>query len=128
MSGSLRILLVEDNALNVEFFRDVLQADGHTVTVEGDGIAGQDRALAEPFDLVLLDVQLPGMDGYALCRSLRASGIDRPILALSSNAMAEHIRRGAEAGFDEYLTKPISPVAIRAAVRRHGRPDGQLGS
>jgi CheY-like chemotaxis protein len=120
VSGSLRVLLVDDNALNIEFFRDVLEADGHTVTVERDGIAGQDRALAEPFDVLLLDIQLPRLDGYALCRSLRASGIDRPILALSSNAMAEHIRRGAEAGFDEYLTKPIAPAAIRAAVWRHG--------
>ena len=122
MSGSLRILLVDDDALNVEFFRDVLEADGHMVTVEHDGIAGQDRALAESFDVFLLDIQLPRLNGYALCRSLRASGIDRPILALSSNAMADDIRRGAEAGFDEYLTKPISPVAIRAAIRRHASP------
>jgi CheY-like chemotaxis protein len=119
VSGSLRVLLVDDNALNIEFFRDVLEADGHTVTVERDGVAGQDRALAEPFDVLLLDIQLSGMDGYTLCRSLRTSGIDRPILALSSNAMADHIRRGADAGFDEYLTKPIAPAAIRAAVRRH---------
>ena len=122
MSSSLRILLVDDNTMNVEFCRDVLEADGHSVTVEGDGVLARDRALAETFDVLLLDIQLPRLDGYALCRSLRASGIDRPILALSSNAMPDHIRRGAEAGFDEYLTKPISPVAIRAAVRRHANP------
>jgi len=120
MSSPLRILLVDDNSVNVELFRDVLESDGHAVTVERDGIAGQDRALAEPFDLFLLDIQLPGLDGYALCRALRASGVDRPIIAVSSAAMADDIRRGAEAGFDEYLTKPIAPVAIRAAVRRHG--------
>lgn len=122
MSSSLRILLVDDNAMNVEFIRDVLEADGHSVTVERDGPAARDRALADPFDLLLLDIQLPSMDGYAVCRSLRTSGIDRPILALSSAAMPEHVRHGAEAGFDEYLTKPISPVAIRAAIRRHGSP------
>ncbi|HEY8730853.1 MAG TPA: response regulator [Candidatus Limnocylindria bacterium] len=120
MSSPLRILLVDDNSVNVELFRDVLESDGHAVTVERDGIAGQDRALAEPFDLFLLDIQLPGLDGYALCRALRASGVDRPIIAVSSAAMADDIRRGAEAGFDEYLTKPIAPAAIRAAVRRHG--------
>lgn len=97
----------------------MLEADGHTVTVERDGIAGRDRAIAEPFDIVLLDIQLPGLDGYALCRALLASGVDRPIIAVSSSAMAEHVRRGAEAGFDEYLTKPIGPAAIRAAVLRH---------
>jgi len=120
MSSPLRILLVDDNSVNVELFRDVLESDGHAVTVERDGIAGQDRALAEPFDLFLLDIQLPGLDGYALCRALRASGVDRPIIAVSSAAMADDIRRGAEAGFDEYLTKPIAPAAIRAAIRRHG--------
>ncbi|HEY8805992.1 MAG TPA: response regulator [Candidatus Limnocylindria bacterium] len=122
MTLALRVLLVDDNVMNVELFRDVLEADGHTVTVERDGIAGRDRALAEPFDVLLLDIHLPGLDGYALCRTLRASGVDRPILAVSSSAMAEHVRRGAEAGFDEYLTKPIAPAAIRAAIRRHTGP------
>lgn len=119
MIAPLRVLLVDDNAMNIEFFRDVLEAEGHEVCVERDGIAGQDRALSQPFDVLLLDIQLPGMDGYALCRSLRASGIDRPILALSSAAMTEQVQRGADAGFDEYLTKPIAPAAIRAAIRRH---------
>ena len=113
-----RVLLVDDNEMNVELFRDVLEADGHAVTVERDGLAARDRALAEPFDLLLLDIQLPGMDGYAMCRSLRAAGLAGPILAISSAAMPEHIQRGSEAGFDEYLTKPIAPSALRSAVRR----------
>ncbi|HEV2009804.1 MAG TPA: response regulator [Candidatus Limnocylindria bacterium] len=115
----MRVLLVDDNAMNVELFRDVLESDGHEVTVENDGLMAHDRALAEPFDVLLVDIQLPGMDGFTMCRSLRASGVAGPILALSSAAMPEHISRGAEAGFDEYLTKPIAPSALRAAVRRH---------
>jgi len=115
----MRILLVEDNALNVELFTDALEGDGHEVAVERDGDAGERRALAERFDLHLLDIQLPGQDGLSLCRTLRAAGITRPILALSSHAMPEQIERGHTAGFDDYLTKPLSPAALRAAVRRY---------
>jgi CheY-like chemotaxis protein len=113
------VLLVDDNALNVELFRDVLEADGHAVVVETDGLAARDRALREAFDVLLLDIQMPGLDGYAVCRSLRAAGVRQPILAVSSAAMPEQQRLGAEVGFDEYLTKPIAPAALRAAVRRH---------
>lgn len=113
----MRVLLVDDNAMNVELFVDSLVADGHEVTVERDGIAGRDRGLREPFDVVILDIQLPGIDGYAICRDLRAAGVRAPILALSSAAMADQVSRGLSAGFDAYLTKPISPSALREAVR-----------
>ena len=118
--SAMRVLLVDDNALNVELFSDVLEADGHDVVVERDGVAGRDRALAETFDLVILDIQLARMDGHEVCRSLRAAGITGPIVALTSSAMPEQVKRGTEAGFDEYLTKPISPQALRNAVRRYG--------
>jgi two-component system alkaline phosphatase synthesis response regulator PhoP len=114
----LRLLLVDDNAMNVEFFADVLEGDGHELVIERDGPSGRERALREPFDLIILDIQLPGLDGMSLCRELRAAGISRPIVALSSAAMPEQIERGMAVGFDAYLTKPISPPALRAAVRR----------
>lgn len=114
----MRVLLVEDNAMNVELFVEALKSDGHEVAVERDGVAGRDRAMTEPFDIVILDVQLPALDGYAVCRSLRAAGVRGPIVALSSAAMPEQIAEGRSAGFDDYLTKPISPTALRAAVRR----------
>ena len=114
----MRVLLVDDNEMNVELFSDVLEADGHEVSVERDGPGGLARALREPFDVVILDIQLPGMDGYAICRGLRAAGVTGPIMALSSGAMADQVERGRAAGFDEYLTKPISPAALRTAVRR----------
>ena len=117
----MRVLLVDDNPMNVELFVDSLAADGHDVVVERDGVAGRARALREAFDVLILDIQLPGMDGYAICRDLRAAGIGSPILALSSAAMAEQVQRGMAAGFDAYLTKPIAPSALRAAVRNAGR-------
>lgn len=116
----MRVLIVEDNAMNVEFFQDTLEAVGHAVAVERNGRAGRDRALAEPFDIVLLDIQMPELDGATVCRELRESGLSLPILALSAAAMPEQVARGQAAGFDEYLTKPISPRALRDAVTRHG--------
>lgn len=116
----MRLLLVDDNAMNVELFNDVLESDGHEIVIERDGVAGRDRALAERFDLVILDIQLPRLDGHEVCRALRAAGVDGPIVALTSSAMPDQVRRGAETGFDAYLTKPISPAALRAAVREHG--------
>lgn len=116
----MRVLLVDDNAMNVELFSDVLEGDGHDVTVERDGVTGRDRGLAERFDLVILDIQLPRMDGHEVCRKLRAAGINGPIVALTSSAMPDEVSRGVATGFDAYLTKPISPAALRAAVREHG--------
>lgn len=115
----MKILLVDDNPMNVELFQDVLEGDGHVVTVARDGDAGLTRALEDTFDLMILDIQLPGLDGYKICRTLRDRGVEGPILALSSSAMPAQIERGADAGFDEYLTKPISPTALKEAVRKH---------
>lgn len=119
----MRLLLVEDDRMNEELFVDALEGAGHAVVVERDGARGRDRALGERFDLIILDVQLPGVSGDAVCRSLRLAGVRAPILALSSSAMPEQIARAREAGFDAYLTKPISPAALRDAVRRHARAD-----
>jgi len=118
----MRVLIVDDNAMNVEFFQDTLEAAGHEVAVERDGRKGRDRAAADPFDVILLDIQMPELDGADVCRELRIAGVVTPILALSAAAMPQQIARGKAAGFDEYLTKPISPAALRDAVLRHTTP------
>lgn len=117
----MRLLLVDDNDTNLELFADALASDGHEVITEKDPLRGQRRALTEPFDLIILDIQMPGADGYAVCRALRSSGLSGPIVALSSNALPNDVTEGERAGFDSYLTKPISPAQLRAAVRRLGR-------
>ena len=116
----MHVLIVDDNKMNVEFFQDTLEAAGHTIVIERDGRAGRDRALSEPFDVILLDIQMPELDGAAVCRELRLAGLTMPLVALSAAAMPEQVARGEAAGFDEYLTKPISPAALRNAVLRHG--------
>ena len=114
----MRILLVEDDTLNAELFRAVLEPEGHVVELEVTGPAGRARALAEPFDLIVLDVQLPGLRGDSLCRALRATGLRTPIIAVTASAMPDQIAALSEAGFDECLNKPIEPATLRDVVRR----------
>jgi CheY-like chemotaxis protein len=113
----LRILLVEDDAMNVELFETALEADGHEVVTERDGPAGEQRA-SEQFALILLDIRLPKRNGLEVCRNLRSRGLRTPIVALSASVLPDEVARTKAAGFDAFLSKPISPSDLRAAVRR----------
>jgi len=117
----VKLLLIDDEPMNVELFVDSLEASGHSVAVERDGPGGLARGLHEEFDLILLDVQLPGASGLQVASALRAASVRTPILALTSSAMEGDAERGLAAGFDEYLTKPISPTRLRAAVARYAK-------
>ncbi|OLC52915.1 MAG: hypothetical protein AUH85_15475 [Chloroflexi bacterium 13_1_40CM_4_68_4] len=117
----MRVLLVEDEPLNIILFKDVLEDDGHTVVIANDGVAGRDLALSQPFDLCILDIHLPRLRGDEVVKQLRAALVHGPVIALSSSALGSEVERGLLAGFDAYLTKPISPSELRDAVRRHGR-------
>ena len=115
----MRILLVEDDPMNVELFESALQTDGHVIVTERDGVAGERRA-SDGFDLIVLDIQLPKKNGLDVCRSLRARGLRIPIVALSASVLPEEVARTKAAGFDVFLSKPISPRDLRDAVRRLG--------
>jgi len=117
----LRILLVEDDPMNVELFESALESDGHEVVTERDGEAGERRA-SDQFDLILLDIQLPKKSGLDVCRSLRGRGVRTPIVALSASVLPDEVARTTAAGFDSFLSKPISPRELRAAVRRAVAP------
>lgn len=104
--------------MNVELFVAVLEREGHVVVHEASGILGRASALAEPFDLVLSDIDLPGIDGHAVCRDLRAGGLTWPIIAVTAFAGQDEAERGTASGFDLYLTKPLGPKALREAVAR----------
>lgn len=105
--------------MNVELFESALESDGHEIVTERDGAAGERRA-SDRFDLILLDIQLPKKNGLEVCRSLRARGLRIPIVALSASVLPEEVARTREAGFDVFLSKPISPRDLRDAVRRLG--------
>ena len=115
----MRLLLADDNEMNVDLA--VAALDGHDVVVERDGPGALKTGLQQHFDVVLLDVQMPGMTGLEVCRKLRDAGVRTPIIALTADAMPADIARGHDAGFDEYLTKPIAPAALSAAVERYRR-------
>ena len=115
----MRILLIEDDPMNVELFESALETDGHEIVTERDGAAGEQRA-SDRFDVILLDIQLPKKNGLEVCKSLRARGLRMPIVALSASVLPEEIARTKAAGFDIFLSKPISPRDLRNAVRLLG--------
>jgi two-component system, cell cycle response regulator DivK len=105
-----RILVVEDNPLNLKLVRDVLQFAGYDVIEAHSGEEGVRAALADPPDLVLMDLQLPGIDGTETLHRLRQGPLahDVPVVAVTASAMAEDRERASLAGFDGYVEKPIS--------------------
>jgi DNA-binding response OmpR family regulator len=114
-----KILLIEDEQHLAEGLRFNLEADGHRVTVTGDGESGLQKLLEQPgyFDAVILDVMLPGRDGFAIASDLRHSGDFVPILMLTARGRAEDILRGFESGADDYLPKPFDLAILLARVR-----------
>jgi CheY-like chemotaxis protein len=113
----MRILVIEDDLPTVELLRTVLDADGHTVVGETTGTVGRQRAIAEPWDLILCDIGLPDVTGFVLARQLRQAGVDAPLVALSGHASDEDRRLGLASGFDSYLTKPIKASVLREEVQ-----------
>jgi two-component system, cell cycle response regulator DivK len=105
-----RILVVEDNPLNLKLVRDVLQYAGYDVIEAQSGEEGVRAAQADPPDLVLMDLQLPGIDGTETLRRLRQGSLGRdvPVVAVTAFAMAEDRERASLAGFDGFVEKPIS--------------------
>jgi two-component system cell cycle response regulator DivK len=113
------ILVVEDNEKNLKLVRDVLQFAGYDVVAASSAEQGLAMAMERPPDLVLMDLQLPGMDGTAALRQLRDSPRTRsvPVVAVTAFAMKDDRERALRAGFDGYLEKPISVQALPEQVR-----------
>jgi CheY-like chemotaxis protein len=115
---SATVLVVEDNALNRKLVRDVLGHAGYRVLEAGDAERGIELARAETPDLILMDVQLPGIDGIEALRRLREDDATSsiPVAALTALAMKEDRERFLSAGFDGYLEKPVSVPALPGQV------------
>jgi two-component system alkaline phosphatase synthesis response regulator PhoP len=117
----VRILVVEDEASLRDGIVDLLTGDGHQVVAVGDGIAGVEAGLRDPFDLVVLDLMLPRLDGMEVCRRLRAARPGSPILMLTARGSEDDKVRGLMEGADDYVTKPFSARELLARVRVLGR-------
>jgi CheY-like chemotaxis protein len=121
---SLSVLLAEDNPVNVKFALKVLERAGHRVVVAGNGSEAVDLWGSRPFDLILMDVQMPQMDGLAATQAIRKAEADRgggghvPIIAMTANAMAGDRETCINAGMDGYVTKPVKRDVLFAEVAR----------
>ena len=120
----MRLLLAEDHPVNQRVVQAILEATGIEVVTVDDGAQAVQRFAAEFFDLVLMDMQMPVMDGLAATRALRSIERDdpgrrrTPVIMLSANAMSQHREEAADAGADQHLAKPITPGALMAAIER----------
>jgi DNA-binding response OmpR family regulator len=117
----MRILVVEDEVRMGELLRQGLSEEGHSVVVATNGREGLSMASAGSFDLILLDVMLPGMSGFELAKCLRAQRDQTPILMLTARDSTEDIVEGLNLGADDYLTKPFSFDVLLARVRAVAR-------
>lgn len=122
MTDAHRILVVEDDLHLAEGMAENMRAEGYTADAVHDGRAGLDQALASDYDLLILDVMLPQMDGFTVCRELRQAGKNTPVLFLTARGDPQDRVRGLEAGGDDYLTKPFHLdeflLRVRAILRR----------
>jgi DNA-binding response OmpR family regulator len=123
-----RILVAEDEPRMAELVADALRADGHLVDVQHTGDCALATALSMPFDVIVLDVMLPVLDGFAICRRLRESRGRSAVLMLTARDAVEDRVNGLDSGADDYLVKPFAVAELRARVRALARrPPGYRG-
>ena len=122
------ICIIEDDTAIAEIERDYLEINGFTVSIATDGVSGLNLTQTESFDLILLDLMLPQLDGFTLCRKLRER-LDIPILMVTAKKEDIDKIRGLGLGADDYMTKPFSPSELVARVKAHlARYDRLTGS
>lgn len=117
----MQVLVVEDERRMAELLRQGLEEEGHSVVVAGNGRDGLAMAGAHPFDAILLDVMLPGMDGFSVARKLRAARNQTPILMLTARDATGDVVEGLNLGADDYLVKPFSFDVLLARLRAVSR-------
>jgi DNA-binding response OmpR family regulator len=112
-----RVLVVEDEPSIALGLEDDLRLEGYDVDVARDGDEGSRRALEGRYDVILLDVMMPGRNGFDVCRDVRRRGITTPIIMLTAKAEEAEKVMGLELGADDYVTKPFSPAELRARIK-----------
>jgi len=125
----MRVLVVDDDSRLIELLRQGLRSEGCAVDTAGDGLEGIRLAAAGRYDVIVLDVMMPGLNGYKVCAHLRAVGDRTPILMLTAKDGEYDEAEGLETGSDDYVTKPFSFVVLIARLRalvRRTQPDRQV--
>jgi DNA-binding response OmpR family regulator len=124
----MRILLVEDERAIADFIQRGLHAEGYIVTWAADGDHGAKLALSEEFDLIVLDLMLPGRDGLAVLTDIRSAGVGAPVIVLTARGEVEDRVAGLDGGATDYIVKPFSFDELAARIRVHLRPQPRHSS
>ncbi len=128
----MRLLIVEDNVKIASYLKEALEAEGYSVDTVPDGETGERRGASEWYDLIILDLMLPGKDGIEVCRTLRAQGNMLPIIMLTAKGDVDDRVLGLDSGADDYLIKPFEMkeliARVRALLRRPEQFDEKLSA
>ena len=122
----MRVLIVEDEKRLADTLQDLLELDGYTTDACYDGESGLDNALTDIYDVILLDMMLPKLDGIGVLRQLRAAGKSTPVLMLTARSELSDRVAGLDSGADYYLTKPFEPKELLACIRALTRRQPEL--
>lgn len=124
----MNILVAEDDLRLARAVKRVFEEEAHAVTIVGNGRSALDAALEEAFDVLVLDVMLPEMDGFDVCRKMRSAGSEMPVLMLTARTEVTDRVKGLDAGADDYMVKPFAVAELLARVRALGRRGGRASN
>lgn len=117
------MLLVEDSPDLQILCKRYLKMSGAEIEIANDGVEGVEKARQGLYDVVLMDIQMPNLDGLDATRTLREEGYKRPIIALTAHALADERRKSVERGFTDYLTKPLNPQILIETLKQYRKND-----
>ena len=124
----MRILVVEDDVALSSFLRKGLEAEHHAVDIARDGEQGRSMAMGIDYDLMVLDLNLPGVDGLSVLRSLRQRKANLPVMILTARTRVEDRVQCLDSGADDYLVKPFNPFELVARIKRFMQPENAIVS
>ena len=122
----MKVLIVEDDVKLAQALGRILEESDYTVDMVHDGTTGRDWAVVGNYDAIILDVMMPGMDGYEVVREIRHANIDTPVLMLTARGSVSDKIAGLDHGADDYMTKPFSPAELMAHLRALMRRQGSV--
>lgn len=122
----MKVLIVEDDAKLAQALGRILEESDYTVDMVHDGTTGRDWAVVGDYDAIILDVMMPGMDGYEVVREIRYANVDTPVLMLTARGSVSDKIAGLDHGADDYMTKPFSPAELMAHLRALMRRQGSV--
>lgn len=122
----MRILIVEDELPLAEALTQILRKNNYTVDAVNDGESGLDNALSDIYDLILLDIMLPKMDGISILKNIRKEGISTPVMLLTARGEISDKVQGLDSGADDYLAKPFASEELLARIRAMSRRKGEI--